>query len=317
MNVGAVFDSLRCADVPKFELPVPPTDEQNAIAGFLDDLDDKIELNRRMNETLEAMAQAIFRDWFVDFGPTSRKLGGATDPVETMGGLVSDPDRARELADLFPASLGDDGLPEGWEETPIGDLAEVVGGSTPSTKVEEYWNDGYHVWATPKDLSKLDGLFLFDTERRITDAGLAKIGSGLSPIGTVLLSSRAPIGYLAIADAPTAVNQGFIAIRPSPKLPTTLALLWCQVSMERIKASANGSTFQEISKGNFRPLTIMWGSREAVTAFDSIAAPMFELMRSRSRETRTLAATRDLLLPKLMSGEIRLRDAERELEAVA
>jgi type I restriction enzyme S subunit len=234
-----------------------------------------------------------------------------------MGGLVADPERARELAALFPSRLGDDGLPEGWEATPIGQLAEIVGGSTPSTKAEEYWNDGHHVWATPKDLSKLDGLFLFDTERRITDAGLAKIGSGLSPAGTVLLSSRAPIGYLAIADTLMAVNQGFIAIRPSPKLPTSMALFWCQTNMERIKSSANGSTFQEISKGNFRPLTVVSGSRETVTAFDSIAAPMLELIRSRSRETRTLAAKRDLLLPRLMSGEIRLCNTGKVAEVAA
>ena len=316
INVGAVFSSLRCADVPKFELPIPPLDEQEAISGLLDDLDDKIELNRSMNETLEAMAQAIFRDWFVDFGPTRRKMDGASDPVTIMGGLVSDPDRAQELAGLFPARLGDVGLPEGWEERPIGELAEIVGGSTPSTKAEEYWHGGRHCWATPKDLSKLAGLFLFDTERRITDAGLTKIGSGLSPSGTVLLSSRAPIGYLAIADEPTAVNQGFIAIRPSTNLPTSLALLWCQANMDRIKASANGSTFQEISKRNFRPLTVTRPSHKVIMTFDDIVAPMLDMIRARSRESYTLGATRDLLLPKLMSGEIQLDAAKRDLESI-
>ncbi|WP_416193648.1 restriction endonuclease subunit S [Nitrobacter sp. TKz-YC01] len=225
LTSGSAQPQLPIRDMRKLRLPLPPFEEQARIVEIIGSLDDKIELNRRMNETLEAMAQAIFRDWFVDFGPTRRKIDGATDPVEIMGGLVADPERARELAALFPARIGDDGLPEGWSETPIGELAEIVGGSTPSTKSEEYWNDGHHIWATPKDLSKLDGLFLFDTERRITDAGLAKIGSGLSPAGTVLLSSRAPIGYLAVADAPTAVNQGFIAIRPSSRLPTAMSLL--------------------------------------------------------------------------------------------
>lgn len=316
-NSGSAQPSLNRNYIAPIKINVPDRPEQDHIVGLLGSLDDKIELNRRMNETLEAMAQAIFRDWFVDFGPTRRKIEGATNPIETMGGLVTDPDRARELADLFPARLGDDGLPEGWSDTPIGELAEIVGGSTPSTKTEEYWIGGHHIWATPKDLSKLDGLFLFDTERRITDAGLAKIGSGLSPAGTVLLSSRAPIGYLAVADAPTAVNQGFIAIRPSRRFPTAMALLWCQANMEKIVAAANGSTFLEISKRNFRPLPITYASDEVVDAFDGAVAPMLDLMRTRSHENRTLAATRDLLLPKLMSGEIRLRDAEREIEAVA
>lgn len=314
---GAVQPKLNKRTLERIRLPIPDMDERLAINSTLNIVRDKIELNRQINKTLEAMAQAIFRDWFVDSGPTRRKIDGATDPVEIMGGLVSDPDRAQELAELFPTELGEDGLPEGWSEKPIGDLAEVVGGSTPSTKAEEYWDDGHHMWATPKDLSKQDDLFLFDTERQVTDAGLAKIGSGLSPVGTVLLSSRAPIGYLAIADVPTAVNQGFIAIRPSTKLPTSFALLWCQANMEKIKAAANGSTFQEISKRNFRPLTVVHTSQQVTNMFDGIVAPMFELMRSRAKENRTFAATRDLLLPKLMSGEIRLRDAERAIEAVA
>ena len=96
-----------------------------------------------------------------------------------------------------------------------------------------------------------------------------------------------------------------------------MALLWCQANMEKIVAAANGSTFLEISKRNFRPLPITYASDEVVDAFDGAVAPMLDLMRTRSHENRTLAATRDLLLPKLMSGEIRLRDAEREIEAVA
>src|SRR5690606_14125109 len=130
--------------------------------------------------------------------------------------------------------------------------------------------------------------------------------SGLSPAGTVLLSSRAPIGYLAITTAPTAVNQGFIAIRPSSELPTAYALCWCKGNMDVVKANANGSTFQEISKGNFRPLPVSDGGVELRTAFADIAQPLFDLCRLRSDESRTLASSRDLLLPKLMSGEIRL-----------
>ena len=296
-------------------IPLPPYSEQVAIAELLGSLDDKIELNRRMNETLEAMAQAIFRDWFVDFGPTRRKLAGITDPVEIMGGLVQDASRAAELAKLFPDGLDDSGLPEGWTEKPLGEIVEIVGGSTPSTKVPEYWNDGVHPWATPKDLSNNRTIFLHKTERKITDFGLQCISSGLSPAGSVLLSSRAPIGYLAIADKPTAVNQGFIVMRPSPTFPTEMAYLWCQANMDLIKANANGSTFQEISKGNFRRLVAIYPTPELVSAFVSVAKPLFAMICAREQESETLAATRDLLLPKLMSGEIRLREAEKIAEA--
>lgn len=129
-NVGAVFDSLKCADVPKFCLPIPPREVQSKISELLAGLDDKIELNRRMNETLEAMAQAIFRDWFVDFGPVRRKMAGATDPAAIMGGLTPDSARAAELAALFPNALSDDNLPLGWSEKSIGELVDIAGGST-------------------------------------------------------------------------------------------------------------------------------------------------------------------------------------------
>jgi type I restriction enzyme S subunit len=273
-------------------------------------LDRKIELNRRMNETLEAMAQAIFRDWFVDFGPVRRKLEGATDPVAIMGGLVTDPVRAAELAGLFPGELGEDELPLGWSERPIGDLVDIAGGSTPSTADDSLWQPAEHRWATPKDLSNMSDLALFNTGRRISSAGLAKITSGLLPAGTVLLSSRAPIGYLAIAQAPVAINQGFIALRPTATFSGAYLYLWCKANMEAILANANGSTFQEISKKNFRPITsAVPDDGSACRAFGEIAESIFARIVSAAAENRTLAETRDYLLPRLMSGEVRVGEA--------
>jgi type I restriction enzyme S subunit len=308
----APYFSLR--DQNRLRITLLGVEQQRAIGQILGALDDKIELNRRMNATLEAMAQAIFRDWFVDFGPTRRKLDGTTDPVAILGGLVQDPTRAAELTAMFPAAFAN-GLPEGWEERPIGEMSEIVGGSTPSTQCTEYWKNGVHHWATPKDLSQNSGLYLFKTERCITAQGLANISSGLSPARSVLLSSRAPIGYLAIADAPMAVNQGFIVMRPSPLFPPEFAFLWCREKMELIKANANGSTFQEISKRNFRPLGVIAPPRGVMQAFAALAGDVFGLIRNNELQNRTLAATRDLLLPKLMSGEIRLREAEAMAEA--
>ncbi|WP_313473010.1 restriction endonuclease subunit S [Brevundimonas sp.] len=312
-NVGAVFDSLKCADVPKFQLPIPPKPEQRSISGLLGALQEKIELNRRMNETLEAMAQAIFRDWFADFGPVRRKIEGATDPVAIMGGLTPDPARAAELAGLFPAALGENGLPKGWAERPIGDQVEIAGGSTPSTADESLWAPAEHRWATPKDLSGMADLALFETGRRISSAGLAKITSGLLPTGTVLLSSRAPIGYLAIAQEPVAINQGFIALKPTADLGSAYLYLWCKANMEAILANANGSTFMEISKKNFRPITsAVPDDGVVVRAFGDIAQPLIDRIVAAARENRTLAETRNYLLPRLMSGAVRVGDAQSQ-----
>lgn len=288
-------------------VPLPPLSVQREIAQLLSSLDDKIELNRRLNDTLEGIAQAIFRDWFVDFGPTRRKAAGEADPVAIMGGLTPDPARAAQLAALFPAAFGDDGLPVGWTETAIGDLVKAQGGSTPSTGDESLWAPAKHYWATPKDLSNMNDLALFNTARQISDAGLAKITSGLLPVGSVLLSSRAPIGYLAIAQVPVAINQGFIGLAPTAEVGSAYLYCWCKANMDKIVANANGSTFQEISKKNFRPITSpLPADRRLISAFVDVAEPLFARLIAGASENRTLAETRDYLLPRLMSGTVRV-----------
>lgn len=301
---GATRNALTKGMIEKFEVPARPIVEQRAIAATLGALDDKIELNRKMNATLEAMARALFRDWFVDFGPTRAKMEGRA------------PYLSPDLWSLFPARLDDEGKPEGWEVSAIGDEMRVVGGSTPNTKEPDFWDGGIN-WATPKDLSTLAAPVLLETSRSITAAGLAKISSGLLPVGSLLLSSRAPIGYLAIAEVPVAINQGFIGMIFDKRLSNVFAWIWTLENMEAILAKANGSTFQEISKGNFRPLPVVVPSDPVLRAFDAIAKPLYEGIAKNERESRTLAQIRDLLLPRLMSGELRVAQAERIVGEVA
>ena len=301
---GSVFTNLKTEILKKHKVRLPPLPEQRAIAHILGTLDDKIELNRRMNETLEAMARALFKSWFVDFDPVRAKAEGR------------DTGLPQHIVDLFPDSFEDSELgeiPRGWEVKPIGKLADVVGGGTPSTKEPTYW-DGSHHWATPKDLSALTFPVLLNTERRISDTGLGKISSGLLPRGTVLLSSRAPIGYLAIAEIPVAINQGFIAMRPKASVSNLFLLLWSRDSQEIILSNANGSTFLEISKKNFRPIPVVTPPTSIMAAFDRIARPLYGRLVSNERASRTLAALRDALLPKLISGELRVPDAEKFIE---
>ena len=308
MNVGAVFDSLKCADVPRFELPVPPLPAQRAIAQILGALDDKIDLNRRMSETLEAMARALFKSWFVDFDQVRAKAEGRS------------PCLGNSAAVLFPGALerSDRGAsPAGWRWTPVSELSDVVGGSTPRTEEEAYWRGGDIFWATPKDMAPLSSAVLLETERRITRRGLDQIGSGLLPRGTVLMSSRAPIGYLAITEVPLAVNQGIVAMVPKPGVPGTYLLRWAEQAQDEIVSRANGSTFLEISKGNFRTIPILDPGPEILGEFGRIADPLHERTVILERESRTLATLRDTLLPKLISGELRIPDAERIVGEVA
>jgi len=304
---GSTMPKLTQGNMKRIPLLTPSLPEQRAIAHILGTLDDKIEVNRRMSETLEAMARALFKSWFVDFEPVRAKMEGRWDRGQSLPGLPA------HLYDLFPDRLVDSELgevPEGWEVKPIGDIADVVGGSTPRTDMSEYWEQGVYYWATPKDLSRLSTPVLLDTERKITDAGLAQISSGLLPKGTVLLSSRAPIGYLAIAEVPLAINQGFIAMKPHPGISNLFLLRWASVAHDEIASYANGSTFLEISKTNFRKILLVVPSFPIMQAFDRVARSMYLKVVEHEGESRTLAVLRDALLPKLISGEIRVKDVK-------
>jgi len=248
--------------------------EQSRIASILSSLDDKIELNLQMNKTLEAIAQTIFKEWFVDF--------------------------------RFPGFDGVlvEGLPEGWKRGKLSDVIDVKGGATPSTNVQEYWEGTFH-WATPKDLSSSQSPVLLSTERSISKEGVKQIGSGVLPQGTLLLSSRAPIGYLAISQVPISINQGFIAIQ-GRTLSNLFMLFWLNLNMDLVKSRANGSTFQEISKSNFKEIDITIPSTELLTAFDNFVNPIFEKIVANVIQNQTLTVTRDSLLPKLMTGKIRV-----------
>jgi len=255
----------------------PPISEQRSTAKILSDLDEKIENNNNMNKTLETIGQALFKRWFVDF-----KFPGH--------------EKVRFV----------NGLPEGWERKPIGGYVQVVGGSTPSTIDPSFWRDEGINWATPKDLAALDDEVLLDTERKITEEGLNEIGSGLLPVGTVLLSSRAPIGYLAIAEIPVAINQGFIAIICNNKVPNIYVKEWVKHNLDVIKGLANGTTFMEISKSSFRSILMTMPTQEIMDSFMLAVYSSYLQIVENVKQNKSLRNIRDSLLPKLMSGEIRV-----------
>ena len=292
--------SLKSLEVPERSFA-----DQKAIAHILGTLDDKIELNQKMNQTLEEIAKAIFKSWFVDFDPVRAKAEGRPTGLPP------------EISDLFPDELVDSEIgeiPKGWEVKTISDLADCLGGATPSTKNPDFWDGGHLTWTSPKDLSKLESIHLLKTDRKITESGLKKISSGLLPVGTVLLSSRAPVGYLALTTEPTAINQGYIALKPISGVSNYFLLNWCDSNLEQIKNRASGTTFAEISKAAFRPIPAVSPSRELMTKFHEFVEPIYERVLCASKEVETLSDLRDTLLPKLISGELRIPDAEKFLK---
>ncbi|MDW9480464.1 restriction endonuclease subunit S [Sinorhizobium meliloti] len=295
------------------ELPVPPRCDRLRIADILGSLDDKIELNRRMNETLEAMAQAIFRDWFVDFGPTRRKLEGATDPLTIMGGLVQDTERAKTLADLFPAALADDGLPAGWRLGVASALVEF----NPKEPLKK---------GTPAPYSDMSSL---PTSGPLADPPVEReYGSGMRfRNGDALLARITPClenGKSAFVDfLPDAQTVGwgsteFYVLRSRKGVPTPFAYLLVRHPEFRAAAIASmtgTSGRQRAQVDRLEAFPFAEPRMELLGEFGRFVLPMFHKITANGGENRTLAVTRDLLLPKLMSGEIRLSEAEDLLEA--
>jgi len=295
---GSVQENINLEVLRNLSFPVPPLHLQRSIADALSLFDDRITLLRETNTTLEAIAQALFKSWFVDFDPVRAKMAGrAPDGMDEATAALF-PDCFEEL------ELGL--VPKGWRIAPVGDLVESVGGGTPDTKEAAYWEPAEHCWTTPKDLSGIQAPVLLATERKLSAQGLAKVSSGLLPAGTLLMSSRAPIGYLAIAQIPLAINQGYIAMLPSSQLPPLYMLFWCRHNMEIIKGRANGSTFMEISKKAFRPIPALVPPVEVLAAFVSVAGSLFDRLVENERQAQTLATLRDTLLPRLISGQLRL-----------
>lgn len=260
---GGVFDTITRETFNTIEVLLPSLEEQKRIASILSYLDDKIDLLYRENKTLEAMAETLFRKWFIEE------------------------------------------IQEYWKEGTLDDILSVKGGTTPSTKEPKYW-DGSIPWTSPKDVTTLNGIYLFDTERKITQEGLKQISSGLLPAGTLLMSSRAPVGVLAYAEVPLAINQGYIAIIDDKGYAKEFIYLWLKANMDIVHSYANGSTFMEISKSAFKSLSLLIPPKQFVAEFCKVVKPIFNKIKTNELQIRTINKTKDRILPKLMSNEIKI-----------
>lgn len=334
----------------KIEFIAPSKQKQKRIASILSSLDNMINLNHQTNQTLEQMAQAIFKCWFVDFEPVRAKahvmkLGGTRQQCEMAAQAViagalslSAITEEKELATLdqnltqalestwakqtdeqktklaetamhFPDGLVESDLgeiPVGWRLSTIGDEVRIFGGGTPSTKNEAFWAGGTINWTTPKDLSGSNEKILLKTDRKITDEGLNKISSGLLPENTVLMSSRAPVGYLALTKIPLAVNQGYIAMRCEGNLSPEFVIQWAESIMDDVKQRSSGTTFAEISKKNFRVIPVLVPKSETIDVYSIQVRALYDMITNNIKESEELSETRDSLLPKLLSGQIEL-----------
>lgn len=310
LATGAAQQNLSGAVIKSLRLPFPPIQEQRAIAKILGALDEKIELNRRSSETLEAMARALFKAWFVDFEPVRAKMEGRWQRGQSLPGLPA------HLYDLFPERLAESELgeiPEGWEMQPLSKLLTIIGGGTPKTSIEDYWG-GEIPWFSVVDTPPASNVFVVATEKNITAQGLAGSSARLIPKGTTIISARGTVGNLAIAGCDMTFNQSCYGLRGTGGGGDYFVYLTSQQMVDQLKSMAHGSVFSTITRQTFEAIQRPVPPPGVLTAFEGLVRGWFDAILSSVVESRTLAQLRDTLLPKLISGELRVQDAERVFE---
>lgn len=278
--IGSAQPLLTQSGLRVLKCKVPPLETQKEIAHILGTLDDKIELNRKMNKTLEEIAQSLYKHWFIDFEFPNEE----GKPYKSSGGEMVD------------SELGL--IPKGWRVGKVTELAKIVGGATPSTKEPRFWN-GDIPFVTPKDLTGITSYYLIGTDRKITQAGADCVRSGILPEGTILLSSRAPIGYTAILTKPSVINQGFIALQCYHSYHTCYLMLWIKNNIDNIKQYANGSTFLEINKENFRNIYMLVPPVDNITKHHTVCSLLFRQLNQLAFNCNSLSHTRKFLSANL------------------
>ena len=258
-----------------FDLPLPALRTQDAIVEVLSAYDDLIENNRRRIALLEEAARMLYREWFVHF-----RFPGH--------------DHTKVI----------DGLPVGWERRTFDDVCDAVGGGTPKTSKPTYWYDGDIPWYTPTDITRNSCLALLDSATKITEAGLRGSSAKILPAGTVLMTSRASVGFFGIIEAPSCTNQGFISVVPHDARARMYLLHNLMHRVEEVRSHAGGATYKEISKGKFKALPIVLPEGMLLREFEEQASTLHAQVRSLHMSIQKLAEARDLLLPRLMNGEI-------------
>ena len=294
---GATMPNLNTAILSALPLVIPPLEEQRAIARVLGALDDRIELNRRMSETLEEMARALFRSWFVDFDPVRAKAEGRPS------GLPPDLDA------LFPASfeaseLGE--IPAGWEVREVAELCtRIENGGTPKRATPQYWGGSIDWFKT----SELDDGPLLSSQEKITLEGLSESSCKLWDAGTVLIALYASptVGRLGILEVPATSNQACCALLAKPEFGNLFLYYTLLSTRERLRNLAVGSAQQNISQRVVREHSVVAPTAVLATAFQDSVQDLYRSAAGGLRESTSLATLRDTLVPRLISGQLRVR----------
>lgn len=280
------------AAVEELDINVPDLPTQRRIASILSAYDDLIENNTRRINILEEIARNLYEEWFVRF-----RFPG------------------HEQVKMVESALGR--TPKDWIVQSVNDTFEILGGGTPSKANPEYWNEGTINWYSPSDLTKAGTAFMDESNDKITPLGLKKSSARTFPAFSVMMTSRATIGVVAVNTTEACTNQGFITCLPNNSFPLWILFHWLKSNVELFISLGKGATFKEINKGTFKGIKLIVPPNNLVRNFNSTVTQLMELSLSLQRKNANLQATRDLLLPKLISGKLDLSNLPDPMEVNA
>lgn len=293
ITTGTAVPHISGKQIKDFTFVRPPLPEQKRIAHILGTLDDKIELNRRMNTTLEAMARALFKSWFVDFAPVRSKADG--HKPEGMDA---------ETAALFPSAFQDSPLgqiPKGWEVSPLADRIELLSGGTPKTSEPDYW-DGNIPWFSVKDAPSDTDIWVIHTEKKVTQLGIDSSAAQVLPERTTIISARGTVGKLALTGVKMAMNQSCFGVRGKAGYSDFFTYYMMNAATAQLQQRTHGTVFDTINRQTFETLNCVFPPATVSVAFDHAVKSLLNQIRANLHQSNTLATLRDTLLPKLLRG---------------
>ncbi len=280
----------------KFQIFFPPLPIQIEIASILSFYDALIENNKQRLKLLEEMAEEIYKEWFLRLrfpGYETAKFFNE-EGKEVKHGMIG-------------------GLPEGWHKVKIGNAYSILGGGTPPTEIIEFWKDGSINWFSPTDITGSKSIFLNSSTKQITEIGLKNSSAKLFPEKSVMMTSRATIGAVGINLTKACTNQGFIICIPNENFPYQYIYEWIIANRNLIESYSTGATFKEISRGVFKNLDILKPSICIIKKFTELVEPIFEENQILNAKNQLLQQTRDLLLPRLISGKLSVEHLVEEV----
>ncbi|MCK9360740.1 restriction endonuclease subunit S [Patescibacteria group bacterium] len=285
---GSAQPFISQADARNVEIAAPvDINEQSRIASILSALDDKIELNRKINENLEKIASALFKRWFVDFEFPNEK----GKPYKSSGGK------------MVESELGE--IPEGWCISSFAETIEILSGGTPKTSEVGYWN-GDIPWFSVVDAPQETDVFIIDTEKKITQQGVENSAAQILDKGITVITARGTVGKVGLIGVPMAINQSCYGLKGKMDTHGYFTYFTTRMLVETLQRGAHGSVFDTITRETFLNVMVTQPSDDLVIEFEKIIEPIMGSIKLNLFEKRTLTRMRDSLLPRLMNGRIRV-----------